>query len=320
MIMTLLSACIFFVGVLSTSFCARAAAISTKPCPTKCSDVNSWCSDVFSRGGFVSSGECEEDFFECTCNNASAIVVNRAGNICTWDGSFDPGEPEGNFCYEYTALCPTNCGNIGLWESQCANDILCEQNETGYSFNCTTCEGRLYSIVGDSTSCNKQFSSKNPNCDPLITCNGHGCCRKEDDPLNESPCVCFKDPQLGYWAPPTCVTCDDDYDPSRGNCTRPRPGIQKILSSIGTTWTMVLPNLAILFLFVVFGVTRAEFESDRRFQSAALRKTGLSAVQVARRQQRGLFHSKYIPKRPAQSRCFLNEGEAQTQRRGAPAY
>ncbi|ESL11243.1 hypothetical protein TRSC58_01011 [Trypanosoma rangeli SC58] len=83
---------------------------------------------------------------------------------------------------------------------------------------------------------------------------------------------------------------------------------------------MVLPNLAILFLFVVFGVVRAEFESDRSFQSATLRKTGLSAVQVARRQQRGLFHSKYIPKRPAQSRCFVNDVETQLLRRGPSAY
>ncbi|RNF23187.1 hypothetical protein TcG_01744 [Trypanosoma cruzi] len=319
--MTFLSACVLFlVGVFFTPFCARAAAISTKSCPTDCDNTASWCYEVFYRGGSVSSGDCGNYSFECTCNNASAIVVKRNEGVCTWEGSFDTGEPEGNYCFKYTALCPTNCSNIDLWASQCANDVVCEESKNEYHFNCTTCEGRAYSIVGNGISCKKQFSSKNHNCDPLITCNGHGCCRKTDDPLNDSPCICFKDSQRGYWAPPTCANCDDDYDPSRGNCTRPRPGIQKILSSIGTTWTMVLPNLAILFLFVVFGVTRAEFESDRRFQSAALRKTGLSAVQVARRQQRGLFRSKYIPKRPAQSRCFLNEGETQTQRRGAPAY
>ncbi|PBJ69617.1 hypothetical protein BCY84_19562 [Trypanosoma cruzi cruzi] len=196
--MTFLSACVLFlVGVFFTPFCARAAAISTNSCPTDCDNAASWCHEVFYRGGSVSSGDCGNYSFECTCNNASAIVVKRNEGVCTWEGSFDTGEPEGNYCFKYTALCPTNCSNIDLWASQCANDVVCEESKNEYHFNCTTCEGRAYSIVGNGISCKKQFSSKNHNCDPLITCNGHGCCRKTDDPLNDSLASASKTPNGG---------------------------------------------------------------------------------------------------------------------------
>ncbi|RNF21506.1 uncharacterized protein Tco025E_03355 [Trypanosoma conorhini] len=318
--MTPLLLCVFVVGVLLAPGCVRGAPSSGIECPTNCSFAAKWCSSVFGQGGNVSFSNCGEAGFECTCNDAASIYVTSAEGLCTWTGSFDAADPNGSYCFSHTALCPSNCSSIEPWKRYCVDDVVCNGDAHGFSFSCTTCEGRTYSIVGDGGECKRAYNATSLACDPLTTCNGHGCCRRPGYPPKESPCRCFSDAVNGYWAPPWCSTCDDGYGPGKGDCTHQRPVIQKILSSIGSTWTMVLPNLAVLFLFVVFGVVRAEFESDRSFQSATLRKTGLSAVQVARRQQRGLFRSKYIPRRPAQSRCFLNEGETQPPRRGPPAY
>ncbi|KEG07699.1 hypothetical protein DQ04_09051010 [Trypanosoma grayi] len=287
-------------------------------CPESCNTTDEWCSRVFGHGGAVSSRNCVGSSFECTCNNASGITVTRTSEGCTWDRDFNDVDPNGSYCFPYTSRCPTSCADISQWTIHCVADTICTTENKGFNFNCTTCAGRTYSVIGDNESCEKHYSSEILSCDPLTTCNGHGCCRKPDTALDA--CICFRDPVNGYWAQPLCSSCDDAYDPNKGGCTHPRPVIQQILSSIGSTWTMVLPNLAVLFLFVVLGVVRGECESDKSFQSTALRKTELSAVQVARRHQRGLFHSKYIPKRPAQSRCFLNEVEGRAQPRGPPAY
>ncbi|KAH9600267.1 hypothetical protein LSM04_001332 [Trypanosoma melophagium] len=308
---------IVVVLLLSCSLYISRAETSSAQCPSSCDTVDEWCSNTFGVGGSISSRNCGDSSFECICNGVSGVVVTRDVDSCTWETSFDQNAPNGSFCFSYTGLCPTDCDSINPWTQHCVEDITCVSENDKFVFNCTTCAGRTYSIEGDSKSCKKEYSSEIA-CDPATTCNGNGCCRKPGTSLDQ--CACFRDPIRGFWAQPCCSNCDPAYEPGKDHCTKPRPVIQTILSSIGSTWTMVLPNLAVLFLFVVLGVIRGECESDRGFQSTALRKTGLSAVQVARRHQRGLFHSKYIPKRPAKSRCFLNEEEGQTHFRGPSAY
>ncbi|EAN80146.1 uncharacterized protein TEOVI_000512500 [Trypanosoma equiperdum] len=289
-------------------------------CPESCDTAGRWCEIRFNRGGRVSVGECNASSFTCVCNDAVDITVTRNEESCWWSGSFDMTNnvSEESLCSADTAQCPQTCQQAGEQITRCAGSVLCTEDGDGYIFTCAISEGTILHINKSVYGCLTTIVEPELHCNPKVTCSGHGYCVNPHTLSNS--CVCFSDPINGYWVGANCSECHADYGPGGGNCTQRTSTIRIILSSIGSTWAMVLPNMVVLFLFVVLGLMRRESESDRSFQSTVLRKTGLSAVQVARRNRCGLFNPKLIPPRPPQSRCFLNEGEGRAKRRGPPAY
>lgn len=300
-------------------------------CPLECGEAAlAWCESTFGRGGYLSVEDCGDgESFECRCNNASSINVtvthdeSSQGPVCNWTNEEFESMPGGGYCTPTTALCPSSCADIDAFF--CETTPFCEENTTTglYNFSCTTCQGRKVSIVGTNESCSKHYSAKIL-CSPETTCNGHGCCVHPES--NSSPvCRCFANSSYGHWAQPRCSECEAGYDPGKG-CREPssNANIVYVLSSIASTWTMLSPNLAVPVLFVVLGVARRLWDSDRAFALTALRRAHLAPVQTARRHQQSLFHSKYVPRRPAKSRCFINESaegvRAGRAPRGPPAY
>ncbi|CAC9505429.1 hypothetical protein conserved [Leishmania donovani] len=242
---------------------------------------------------------------------------------CRWIGFFSP-YPDGEQCLPSTGVCPTNCTVMPpfLCDSQQAGS--CTVSESGtLLYTCLTCTGRLFTIntTGPDT-CHRTYTEAL--CDPRTECSGHGCCAMQNiDPSSSSAtggvCNCFANRTHGYYAGENCAACASGYYvDSEGVCkTRVQP-VQILLASIGKTWTMVSPNVSVLFLFVIFSMVRKLNASDRPFELTGLRRANLSSVQVARRRQQSLFHSKYIPMRPAKSRSFTNPHQPRT--RGPSAY
>ncbi|CAG9577385.1 conserved hypothetical protein [Leishmania major strain Friedlin] len=244
-------------------------------------------------------------------------------HTCRWDGFFS-SYPDGEQCLPSTGVCPTNCTVMPpfLCDSQQASRCTISDNGT-LLYTCLTCTGRLFTInkTGPDT-CPRTYTGAL--CDPRTECSGHGCCAMHNvEPSSSSAtggvCNCFANRSHGYYAGENCAACAPGYYvDSEGVCkTRVQP-VQILLASIGKTWTMVSPNVSVLFLFVIFSMVRKLNTSDRPFELTGLRRANLSSVQVARRRQQSLFHSKYIPMRPAKSRSFTNPHQPRT--RGPPAY
>ncbi|KPA85123.1 hypothetical protein ABB37_01510 [Leptomonas pyrrhocoris] len=247
--------------------------------------------------------------------SSSSSDANVTGT-CAWSGVFTP-YPEGVQCTAITGVCPSSCGVIppNLCNNAYTKSETCgEVGVHEVSYTCLTCNGRNYTIhSSNGTKCTRYYA-EGDKCDAKSTCNGHGCCVGK-----ENTCVCYSDGVNGYYTGSTCNSCQNGYEWNSANqCLQATNKVQFILASIAKTWTMVAPNMAVLFLFVIFGVTRKLNASDRPFDLTGLRRANLSTVQVARRRQQSLFHSKYIPMRPAKSRSFANPHQPQT--RGPPAF
>ncbi|KAG5500026.1 hypothetical protein GH5_04168 [Leishmania sp. Ghana 2012 LV757] len=251
---------------------------------------------------------------------SSSVLAN---DMCEWDGFFSK-YPDGMECLPITGMCPASCSEIPryLCESQYTVSCQVRSNDT-LLYTCVTCSGAAFTIntTGPNT-CNRLLTP--PLCDPQSDCSGHGCCTmshgdSSSSSVSDVKCNCFENRTHGYYAGTNCGSCAPGYYVnSEGICkTRVQPG-QVLLASIGKTWTMVSPNVAVLFLFVIFSMVRKLHASDRPFELTGLRRANLSSVQVARRRQQSLFHSKYIPMRPAKSRSFTNPHQPRT--RGPPAY
>ncbi|GET90198.1 hypothetical protein, conserved [Leishmania tarentolae] len=243
-------------------------------------------------------------------------------DTCEWSGVFSQ-YPDGDQCRPSTGVCPTNCTAMPpfLCERQQAGN--CTSRNGTLLYTCLTCTGRLFTInTTDPDTCQRTYTEEL--CDPQADCSGHGCCAMHDvEPLRvpgtENACNCFANHSHGYYAGENCAACSPGYYlDSTGTCTTRVQQVQILLASIGTTWTMVSPNVSVLFLFVVFSVVRKLHASDRPFELTGLRRANLSSVQIARRRQQSLFHSKYIPMRPAKSRSFTNPHQPRT--RGPSAY
>ncbi|AIN99917.1 hypothetical protein LPMP_282850 [Leishmania panamensis] len=245
------------------------------------------------------------------------------GYTCQWTGFFSE-YPDGVQCLPSTGVCPTTCTVMPpyLCEGQQAGSCTVGSNGT-LLYSCSTCTGRLFTIntTGPDT-CNRAYTEEL--CDPEIDCSGHGCCATDHVESSssseaENVCKCFANRSHGFYAGSNCAACASGYYVnSEGVCkTHVQPG-QVLLASIATTWTMVSPNLAVLFLFVIFSMVRKLNASDRPFELTGLRRANLSSVHVARRRQQSLFHSKYIPMRPAKSRSFANPNQPRA--RGPSAY
>lgn len=296
-------------------------------CPLTEADATSWCRAKFDSGGNVTADRWGGSSFSCVCNNVTSITIfvnldsaSSSSNeitMCQWAGTF-VAYPDGASCYNTTGVCPVNCS--GIASTFCTGTYQCQTAADGsFVYSCSMCNGRLYTINGTSSGrCTRSYSA-DIGCDPNVACSGHGCCTVPVADTTYDTCICDADSKKGHWKQPTCRVCESGYGSgSNGPCTSPTPTIQVVLSSIGKTWTMVLPNIAVLFLFVVFGVARRLNSSDRPSDLTGLRRANLSAAQVARRRQQSLFHSKYIPMRPAKSRSFMNTSRPPS--RGPPAY
>ncbi|KAG5500603.1 hypothetical protein JKF63_03699 [Porcisia hertigi] len=244
----------------------------------------------------------------------------QGGNMCFWNGSFT-SYPDGVKCFASTGVCPTSCLQIPKFLCESEQASSCTVSRDGaLLYSCATCRGEIYTINTSSPiTCFRRYTS--PLCNPQLTCNGHGCCSTHPtiNPAADEVCNCFANSSHGYYAGADCGECAPNYyKNSAGLCKTRVQTVQILLASIGTTWTMVSPNIAVLFLFVVFGMVRKLNASDRPFELTGMRRANLSTVQVARRRQQSLFHPKYIPMRPAKSRSFANPRQPRT--RGPPAY
>ncbi|KAG5474517.1 hypothetical protein LSCM1_03304 [Leishmania martiniquensis] len=244
-------------------------------------------------------------------------------DMCYWDSVFT-GYPDGVTCMPITGLCPNDCSEIPPYLCESQQSSTCTHHSNGsLLYSCMTCSGGTFSInTTGPKSCHRGLTQ--PLCDPQVDCSGHGCCTMSPEESSSSStrdvmCSCFENRTHGFYAGANCASCAPGYYVnSEGICkTRVQPG-QVLLASIGKTWTMVTPNVAVLFLFVIFSMVRKLHASDRPFELTGLRRANLSSVQVARRRQQSLFHSKYIPMRPAKSRSFTNPHQPRT--RGPPAY
>ncbi|CBZ28644.1 conserved hypothetical protein [Leishmania mexicana MHOM/GT/2001/U1103] len=255
--------------------------------------------------------------------SSSSSSSAPANYTCRWVGFFSQF-PDGEQCLPSTGVCPTQCAVMSpfLCDGQQAGS--CTFSESGtLLYTCLTCTGRLFTINTTAPdTCHRTYTEAL--CDPQTECSGHGCCAMlSAEPLSSSVtdgvCNCFANRSHGYYAGANCAACASSYYvDSEGVCKSRVQPVQILLASIGKTWTMVSPNVSVLFLFVVFSMMRKLNASDRPFELTGLRRANLSSVQVARRRQQSLFHSKYIPMRPAKSRSFTNPHQPRT--RGPSAY
>lgn len=324
------------IAMAAGALCATADVRSeVSTCPLDCEAAALWCTQTFVNptNTGIMTAECDmtpessssftnglPESFQCVCNGNEAVQVDVGASGCTWQKGFDE-YPGGGNCTPTTGVCPKRCAEIPTTEcvsSNCVEEIL-EDGLYYYQYTCTTCEGRVYNITGTSAECKRDYTDTPKGCVPETTCNGHGCCTAVSQLTNTPICKCYHSQTDGYFAQPFCRDCLQGYDSSKGKlCTNPTPIIQLILSNISTTWAMVLPNMAVMFLFVVLGIARRMWDSDTTFDLTWLRRAKLSPMQCAQRGQPSRFHSKYIPRRPAKSRCFAN-GQPKDGR-GPPAY
>ncbi|KPI84296.1 hypothetical protein ABL78_6639 [Leptomonas seymouri] len=255
-----------------------------------------------------------------TLENRSSISSSSSNPVvtgmCSWMGAFTP-YPDGVQCMATTGVCPSSCSVMppNLCNNAVAKSEICtEAGAYNVFYSCQTCNGRNYTIHSISvSSCTRHYTEAD-RCDAQAACSGHGCCVGRG-----AACVCYSDSVNGFYTGSTCSSCQSGYERNSANLCLVVPNrVQIILASIAKTWTMVAPNMAVLFLFVIFGVTRKLNASDRPFDLTGLRRANLSTVQVARRRQQSLFHPKYIPMRPAKSRSFANPHQPTA--RGPPAF
>jgi hypothetical protein len=242
--------------------------------------------------------------------------------LCSWAGVFTD-YPDGVQCLATTGICPVSCAIMppNLCNNAHTNSETCSSSSAYMvSYTCLTCNGRNFTISSTGANSCTRYYSQSDTCNAQSACNGHGCCvgTTTDSGSTSTTCTCFSDSTNGYYTGTSCNTCQAGYTVNSANLCVVSNRVQYILASIAKTWTMVAPNMAVLFLFVIFGVTRKLNASDRPFDLTGLRRANLSTVQVARRRQQSLFHSKYIPMRPAKSRSFANPHQPQT--RGPPAF
>ena len=272
----------------------------------------------------ISSSVEEDSSSSISSSSSSNDYVNGS---CTWSGTFTE-YPDGVQCMATTGVCPSSCSVIppNLCNNAYTNSETCSSNgATQVSYTCMTCNGRNYTITSTVASngavnCSRYYSSADT-CNAKSACSGHGCCvgPSADTGSTSTTCTRFSDGLNGYYTGSSCNSCQNGYSENSAQlCVVVTNRVQFILASIAKTWTMVAPNMAVLFLFVIFGVTRKLNASDRPFDLTGLRRANLSTVQVARRRQQSLFHSKYIPMRPAKSRSFANPHQPQA--RGPPAF
>ncbi|CAD2218734.1 hypothetical protein AGDE_03414 [Angomonas deanei] len=259
------------------------------------------------------------------CNGVETVTISVDSNsngtyACSWSKAFED-LPGGDYCYPTTGVCPTSCATIS--EDLCdtmdlyyRTTSVCTVGATAgdYVYSCLTCSGRLFTIEGNTKGCTKTYTDPPAECTPLTTCNGHGCCGSVG---GTSTCSCYSDDTNGHWAAPFCDTCQPRYELSGSQpCVGQTSQITYLFASIARTWTMVFPDLAVIFLITVWVLVRRLWHADTIFDLTELRRANLMPTQISRRHQQSLFRSKYIPQRPAKSRCFLNA----TSSKGAPAY
>lgn len=269
---------------------------------------STWCKDQFDKGGNVTATDWQNTSFVCACNSVLNLPITISSNntsstpMCSWTGSFDPNLPSPDTCNKYSGVCPTTCANLS---NICdTSTSWCTDTETGYNYTCAMCSGVTYTILYNGTSCTHSTASTFE-CNIGSTCNGNGCCAVPSSSTKQ--CNCYADNVHGYWDGLHCSSCLAGYTVNdQGVCLVAKPTIEIILSSIAKTWTMVLPNLMVIVLFVVCGIARRPWESERTFPLTMLRRTNLSVVQLERRGRQSLFHPKKMPKRPLQSRSFAN--------------
>lgn len=277
------------------------------------SDEDSSSSSLSSSSGMSSHASSSSK--HASSSSSQDVVVHGS---CSWSGVFT-GYPDGVQCMATTGVCPITCSMMpsNLCDNQYTDSVSCTSGAAYVvSYTCLTCNGRNYTISSTAAdSCTRYYSSADT-CDAQSACSGHGCCVGSS---SGTTCSCFSDGTNGYYTGSTCSSCQTGYSENSNHlCLVATNRVQFILASIAKTWTMVAPNMAVLFLFVIFGVTRKLNTSDRPFDLTGLRRANLSTVQVARRRQQSLFHSKYIPMRPAKSRSFANPHQPHT--RGPPAF
>lgn len=271
----------------------------------------------------LSPSHSKQDDSSLESSTSSSSLNITVNGTCAWNGVFTR-YPDGVQCMATTGLCPMSCSVIP--SNLCNNPYIVSETCTSpsayvVSYTCMSCNGRNYTISSTSVeNCTRYYTGVDT-CDAQSSCSGRGCCvgPSTGSGTSTTTCTCFNDGTNGYYTGTSCNSCQSGYDRnSAGMCLVATNKVQFILASIAKTWTMVAPNMAVLFLFVIFSVTRKLNASDRPFDLTGLRRANLSTVQVARRQQQSLFHSKYIPMRPAKSRSFANPHQPQT--RGPPAF
>nr|CCC95766.1 unnamed protein product [Trypanosoma congolense IL3000] len=281
------TAVVFLLLCLLGARCVRAARQkqAAARCPESCDAAPDWCATHLPRVGSITVSKCGNSSFTCSCNGGAGVVVLMTEKVCSWNVPLN--HVEGGADHARAAPGPERLeGSVG-GPPEGSHAPLDKKG----AVDC-----------------------RNARLDTQAMRSGHS--DTSETETFESPSA----PTFGYGralSPSETSACG-----SPGDCNKTGnwPVTKTIILSLSSTWSMVLPNLAVLFLFVVASLMRGDSASDRSFQSTALRKTGLSAVQVARRNQCGLFHSKAIPPRPAQSRCFLKDREGLLRRRGVPAY
>ncbi|KAK7195032.1 hypothetical protein NESM_000426000 [Novymonas esmeraldas] len=265
------------------------------------------------------SASSSSEHHKPSSSSSSSVVPSYT---CQWAGVFSH-YPDGLQCLPSTGVCPTTCSVMPpyLCEAQAAGGCSVAADGT-LTYFCQTCTGRVYTInTTGPQSCQRSYTA--PLCDPQKDCSRNGCCTVYRGESNSNAtggvCDCFSNNSHGFYTGATCAQCAASYTiSSDGLCRLRAQPVQLLLASIAKTWTMVSPNVAVLLLFVIFSLVRKLNTSDRPFEMTSMRRANLSTVQVARRRQQSLFHSKYIPMRPAKSRSFANPHQPHT--RGPPAY